>query len=161
VLFSPIGTVGRRPDFRLIDYLQQFRTGEWTYVEHTWRDFHRLRITQWKRAHSLSLLWDAGWNFRSWYVDLQEPLRRTQLGFDTRDQALDVVVEPDGSWQWKDEDHLAELTRLGAFTSAEAAAIHAEGERVIDERPWPTGWEDWRPDPTWPLPQLPEDWDVV
>jgi hypothetical protein len=33
-------------------------------------------------------------------------LRRTRLGFDTRDQALDVVVEPDGTWQWKDEDQL-------------------------------------------------------
>jgi len=100
VVFSPIGTVGRRPDFNLIDYLEQFRTGEWNHVEHTWREFHRLRITHWHRAHSLSVLWDADWNFRSWYVDLQELLRRTRLGFDTRDQALDIVVEPHGEWQW-------------------------------------------------------------
>jgi predicted RNA-binding protein associated with RNAse of E/G family len=112
------------------------------------------------RAHSLSVLWDAEWNFRSWYVDLQEPLRRTRLGFDTRDQALDVVVEPDGTWHWKDEDHLAELTRLGAFTAAESAAIRAEGQRVIDARPWPTGWEEWRPDPAWSLPMLPPDWNA-
>lgn len=160
VLFSPIGTVGRRPDFSLIDYLQQYRSGEWTFVEHTWREFNRLRITRWGRAHSISVLWDADWNFRSWYVDLQEPLRRTRLGFDTRDQALDVVVEPDGRWQWKDENHLAELTGLGAFTPEESAAIRAEGDRVIAERPWPTGWEDWRPDPAWPLPQLPPNWDA-
>jgi hypothetical protein len=158
VLFSPIGTVGRRPDFSLLDYLEQFRTREWSHVEHAWREFHRLRITDWGRAHSLSLLWNADWNFRSWYVDLQEPLRPTLLGFDTQDQALDVVVEPDGSWQWKDEDHLAQLTRLGVFSATESAAIRAEGQRVIAERPWPTGWEDWRPDPTWARPTLPPDW---
>ena len=29
------------------------------------------------------------------------------------------------------------------------------------EWPFPTGWEDWRPDPAWPVPQLPAGWDVV
>jgi uncharacterized protein len=25
----------------------------------------------------------------------------------------------------------------------------------------PEGWEDWQPDPTWPLPTLPSDWDAL
>ena len=37
-------------------------------------------------------------------------------------------------------------------------AIRAEGERVIAEWPFPTGWEAWRPDPAWPTPVLPTDW---
>ena len=31
--------------------------------------------------------------------------------------------------------------------------------RVIEEWPFPTGWESWRPDPTWPLPAVPPGWD--
>jgi hypothetical protein len=25
--------------------------------------------------------------------------------------------------------------------------------------PFDEGWEHWRPDPGWPLPELPDDWD--
>ena len=32
---------------------------------------------------------------------------------DTTDLALDVTVAPDGSWEWKDEDELAEAISLG------------------------------------------------
>ena len=53
---------------------------------------------------------------------------------------LDVWVEPDGSWQWKDEDELVEAIELGVFDEAGAAAVRAEGERVIERTPWPTGW---------------------
>jgi hypothetical protein len=56
-----------------------------------------------------------------------------------------VIVEPDGTWRWKDEDDFAEAQALGIFTAEEAAAVWAEGEHVIAARPWPTGWEDWRP----------------
>jgi hypothetical protein len=61
----------------------------------------------------------------------------------------------------KDEDELAEQVELGCFTAEEAAAARAEGERVLAEWPFPTGWEDWRPDPSWPVPELPVVWDVV
>jgi predicted RNA-binding protein associated with RNAse of E/G family len=61
------------------------------------------------------------------------------------DHALDVVIEPDGKWHWKDEDDFVEAQRLGVFTPEEAAAVRREGERVIAERLWITGWERWRP----------------
>lgn len=77
------------------------------------------------------------------------------------DHALDVWVEPDGSWTWKDEADFAEAQELGVFTAPEAASVRAEGERVIRARPWPTGWENSRPDPRWPLPKLPPGWSAV
>jgi hypothetical protein len=40
-------------------------------------------------------------------------------------------------------------------------AVRAEGERVIAEAPWPTGWEEWRPPATWTPLALPADWHVV
>lgn len=49
------------------------------------------------------------------------------------------------------------------MTEAEVAAVWAEGERVLaaSDRLLPTGFEDWRPDPDWPAPTLPGDWDHV
>jgi Protein of unknown function (DUF402) len=96
--------------------------------------------------------------FVGWYVNFQEPLRRTERGFDTQDQELDLVVEPDGSWRWKDERELEDWVPRGRFTREEVAAIRAEGERVVAEWPFPTGLEEWEPHPAWPVPTLPDDW---
>jgi hypothetical protein len=61
----------------------------------------------------------------------------------------------DGTWRWKDEDDFAEAQRLGVFTPAETARVRAEGERVLAARPWPTGWEQWRPWQARPRPSGP------
>lgn len=56
------------------------------------------------------------------------------------------------------EEKMEDWVRQGRFTPAEVAAIRAEGERVLAASPFPTGWEDWRPDPSWRVPKLPSDW---
>jgi hypothetical protein len=50
---------------------------------------------------------------------------------------------------------------VGLFTHVEADAIRAEGQRVIDNLGTllPTGWEQWQPDSSWPLPVLLDGWD--
>ena len=60
--------------------------------------------------------------------------------------------------RWKDED---ELERAAAEGLLDAAEVRAEAERVLAARPWPSGWEEWRPDPSWPAPVLPDGWEVV
>lgn len=96
-----------------------------------------------------------------WYVNLERPLRRSRVGFDYLDRELDVVARPDGTWEWLDEDEFAEAQALGVIAPEEAALMRAEGERVLADWPFPTGWEDWRPDQAWPLPELPAGWDDV
>jgi hypothetical protein len=150
--------IRRDPDGR---YLTRWAAGD-PPEDHVWRDNRVLWLTPHGAAHSIGVFWDdATDTFRGWYVQLGEPLRRSTLGFDGMDHALDVWIEPDGTWSWKDEDDFAEAQGLGIFTPEQAAAIRAEGERVLAARPWPTGWEDWRPDPSWPLPRLPANWDVA
>ena len=164
-LYIPPGTRGRRPRRAFVDYVEQLRMGEWSYREHVWHSTHALRLTPFAAAYSIDLLWNADdWAFRGWYVNLQEPLRRSPLGFDTFDHALDLWFDASGDWRWKDEDDLARLVEIGVFAEAEAAAIRTEGERFLERRDelLPTGWETWRPDPSWPLPVLPDAWaDVV
>ena len=108
--------------------------------------------------------WDAQTDaFDGWYVNLQDPLRRTEIGFDTRDHVLDVLIAADrSSWSWKDEDELAEALALGLFTEADAARFRWAGERAVEhvllrEPPFDEDWEDWRPDPAWDAlrPELP------
>ena len=110
------------------------------------------------RAHSIYLFFGPDGAFEHWYVNFEEPLRRTALGFDTFDHKLDLIVQPDRSYRWKDEDELEEAAALGLV---DPAAVRAEADRVLAEWPFPTGWEDWRPDPSWPVPRLPDAWDRV
>jgi hypothetical protein len=49
---------------------------------------------------------------------------------------------------------------VGFFAREQAAAVRAEGERVLAEWPFPTGWEDWEPDPSWPPPSVPDAWET-
>ena len=60
------------------------------------------------RAHAVHVMWDPQHQFVGWYVNLQEPVRRTELGFDFLDQELDIVVAPDLDWRWKDASHSGE-----------------------------------------------------
>jgi len=97
-----------------------------------------------------------------WYVNLQHPLRRTPMGFDTTDHVLDLVVAPDGSWQWKDEAEFEAAERIGRFTREQAAAVRQAGDAAaaaIEARAWPfdSEWSDWQPDPNWTVPTLRAD----
>ena len=126
-----------------------------------WEQTHVLRFERAGARHSIEIYWRTDWEHWSWYVNLQSPVVVNGRFVDTTDEALDIVVSPDGGWRWKDEDELAEGVELGIWSDAEAAEIRAEGERVVAAAPWPTGWEDWRPPTDWEPLALPEDWHVV
>jgi hypothetical protein len=77
---------------------------------------------------------------------------------------LDLTVAADlSAWAWKDEDELAWSVRVGKYSSEQAAAIRAEGVRVVralETRAWPfdSDWSMWQPDPLWPIPTVPAGW---
>jgi hypothetical protein len=128
----------------------------------TWERGGVLRFERPGSSHSLEICWDADWQLAGWYVNLQSPSVFAERRLDTTDWVLDVwVPAATGEPQWKDEDELAEAIELGVFDARSAARVRAEGERVIAARPWPTGWEDWRPPPDWGPLGLPRDWHVV
>ena len=161
VTYLPVGTPAKMP-VQAGRPIRGQADRDWELRDHVWDSVRELRLTRPRDRHSIEVLWDAASDdFRGWYVNVEEPLARSPLGFDTDDLALDIRIEPDGSWAWKDEDELEALVEAGRFTRAQADEIRAEGERVLDEWPFPTGWEGWRPDPAWAIPRLPEGWDVV
>lgn len=130
--------------------------------DYIWDTTHVLRFMRAGDRHTVELFWDTEWSFLGWYVNLQAPLVVRGGRLDTTDWALDVVVDPNGVWAWKDEDDFERAIELGVFPDDEAVAdVRAEGERVLAERPWPTGWEEWRPPAEWIPLTLPDDWHVV
>lgn len=113
---------------------------------------------------SVWLFWDEGWNFRSWYVNLEEPRTRWSGGVDSKDHFLDISVFPDRSWVWRDEDEFAQAQRDGLMDAGTAELVGKAGLSAVDlieswGRPFSDGWEDWRPEPHWTVPSLPDDWD--
>ncbi|MEU9110286.1 DUF402 domain-containing protein [Streptomyces sp. NPDC048483] len=113
---------------------------------------------------SVWLFWERGWRFKNWYVNLEEPRRRWRSGIDSQDHFLDICVYPDRHWGWRDEDEFAQAQQDGLMTSAQAAEVRSAGRAAVAQisawgRPFADGWENWRPDPGWEVPGLPENWD--
>ena len=104
--------------------------------------------------------------FRGWYVNLQSPPRRTSYGIDIADLALDIVVRPDRSWYWKDEDELQMALEAGACTPEFASHIRHAGEEVVDliktrQTPFDDEWTAWRPPEGWAIETLPDGWQTA
>jgi Protein of unknown function (DUF402) len=134
---------------------------DWEVELREWVGPGRLELTPLGRRHSIRLIRDEGGSFLGWYVNLQAPLAQSRFGYDTTDWQLDLWIEPDGGVHWKDEDDLARAVELGILSREDAQSAREEAEQVIAEWPFPTGYEDWRPDPAWPVPTLPSRWEVV
>jgi predicted RNA-binding protein associated with RNAse of E/G family len=108
--------------------------------------------------------WSADWEFLGWYVNLQSLLCRTAIGFDVDDHRLDILVSPDRSWRWKDDDELARSIEIGEYTEEEVASIWRDGEAAVaalerDAPPFCDPWPDWRPPPEWDVPTVLPAWD--
>jgi hypothetical protein len=138
----------------------------WRLDEVVWDLGQTLFVIHRAEAHATHLMWNRQGEFTGWYVNLQEPLRRTRLGFDFLDQELDIVVQSNGQWHWKDAEHLDQAAALGLFSPAQTRAIRQEGQRVIERiearlPPFDATWVHWRPPADWPVARLPAGWDLV
>ncbi len=154
VLFAPIGAEARFSGIPI-------PCDEWTLKPSQFEQ-HLLLFARPGEGYSTSLIWDASWTLREWYVNFERPTRpRTPVGFDYVDLALDLVVYPDGTRKLLDEDELEEALARGVLTQEDAAAAYVDAARLVEAWPFPTGWEDWRPDPGWGPPRLPAGWDKV
>jgi hypothetical protein len=131
---------------------------EWGLEKCRWWGWGMLELTPPGRRHAIRLFWDENGVFEGWYVNLQEPAGRYAGGYDTMDWQLDIWVTSDRVPSWKDEDDVRVALATGLLTGAQAREAREERLRVIAERPWPTGWEDWTPPTEWTPLLLPEDW---
>jgi protein associated with RNAse G/E len=108
----------------------------------------------------VALEWSRNGEFRGWYLNFQRPLVRTELGYDSMDLVLDLVVEPDTSWHWKDEADFESAIERRILGNDLRAPIMEEAERLVGqlqrrEGPFDPEWSRWRPPRRWGVPSLP------
>ena len=134
---------------------------DWVLTDIVWAGGSFVRILEPDLWHCIDVEFDADGMFCGWYVNFQEPLRRTPSGFDTVDLVLDLVVAPDGSVRRKDEEDFAAAVAAGHISHEVASLVLADASSVteavarmaapFDERNWLT----WRPPAEWTVPTLP------
>ena len=165
-LYAPAGQAWRKP-VTLSGGTLRIPKEDWKLADERQR-IEVLRLAPPGAAHSVLVLWLPGFSrFLRWYVNLEEPLHRTPIGFDYMDMALDIVITEDQTeWKWKDEDEFQEAQDHGLIGRDQARQIREEGRRVLETMqaggpPFNDRWQHWRPDPSWPVPTLPAGWDRV
>jgi hypothetical protein len=167
---------------------------EWGYVhkvlcEVPWRG-DVLMLHPPNAEYSVWFFFEPDGTFRNWYVNLERPTVRWEdgawddgawddgvwddgawdggglAGVDTSDHDLDIVVEPDRTWRWKDEEEFAEhLRHPDVYWVSDPDAVRAAGERVVKlvevgEFPFDGTGTDFRPPADWPVPAaMPAGWD--
>ncbi len=165
VLYMPAGVLGRnvahKPTPEELFFLTELKV-----VEFTWKRTDVLMLIVPGEAFSTYIMWETGTrNLDCWYVNLQEPIQRTCIGFDTMDHTLDVVISPDmREWKWKDDDKLAAAQKVGFYSSEQAREFWAEGEKAVrlvtsERRSLYEEWKKWQANPRREIPKLSPLWD--
>jgi predicted RNA-binding protein associated with RNAse of E/G family len=173
-LWCPKGTIRKvpvtpptrpRPQSRPAWLADLLSSGDWLLVDSVWdvSTLWLLREGDWHAVWVSFLETGEHWG---WYVNLQEPFRRTSRGITTMDMMLDILVDGDRSWRWKDEDDFETLVAHRLLDTEAAAAVRREAAKVVGrvergDPPFDGSWRDWRPKEDWLTPQLPDSWDKL
>ena len=138
----------------------------WSLESSAWHTSRLLILLEPGRHYGVHLFWSGETGrFGFWYVNFQVPFRRTPIGFDTFDLALDLVVAPDRRWGWKDVEEYAEGVRRGVIDTDAAAGVEAARTEVLARvdaaaSPFDDTWTGWTPPALHP-PVLPAGWETV
>ncbi|HEY6151127.1 MAG TPA: DUF402 domain-containing protein [Gaiellaceae bacterium] len=147
----------------------RFPAGDWPSPDgrHPWHGKERwlghgvLMLQRPGEPYAIWIFWSGpAREFHGWYVNLQEPFRRTAIGYDTQDLELDIWVPAQGGWELKDDDVMEKRIREGRFTPEQVAEARALAGRITREldagrRWWSDDWAAWQPDPAWRAPAFP------
>jgi hypothetical protein len=146
----------------------RFRVGPWPtpnglhpwHGQKAWEGHGALMLQRPGDMYAVWVLWQGpDRRFDCWYLNIQEPFRRTDHGYDTQDLELDIIVNADGSWTLKDEDVLEQRIAEGRYTRDQMDEVRKEAARLTSEleagrRWWSDDWSRWSPDPTWGTPSF-------
>jgi hypothetical protein len=172
----PQVVVADQPEL-LVTYLPEgaplgFAAGEFPGGDHPWQSRERweghgtLMLRRPHDRYSIWVFWQGPQReFECWYVNFEQPYRRSAIGIDTLDHELDLWSEDGVTWHRKDEEGVPRCVAEGRFDEQEAARIRADADTFeaiyAREGPWwDLDWASWRPDEI-PEVELPENWALV
>jgi protein associated with RNAse G/E len=144
-----------------------FKHGNWTLQSFAWHTNRLLFLLEPGKYYSTILFWnnDSG-DFLCYYVNFQLPFERRDCGIDTLDLDLDLIVDPDLGYEWKDLDDYEKAIDSGVMLSEWTEGIENSKYEILRrlvnrQYPFDGSWLDWMPDPTWSPPTLPGNWDKI
>jgi hypothetical protein len=146
---------------------QDVKQNAWKLRQFGWLNNRFLIFLAPGKYYAVYAIWrQAKDEFQGYYIDFQLPYTRTLIGFDSYDLELDIVIDPQFRWSWKDEQEYHEGIQAGVIKNCWVEAIgrsKLEALARIEGRQYPLdgSWLDWRPDPSWIPPALPENWMTV
>jgi len=146
---------------------QEARSDHIQLRKFAWQTNRVLVFLEPEKYYSCFLFWDqAADHFKCYYINFELPYLRSHCGFDTLDLDLDIVIDPQYHWIWKDEEDYQEGIREGGILDEWVQGIERSKTEVferINRRADPINgsWLTWRPDPGWAAPSLPENWQTL
>lgn len=116
-----------------------------TTAPRRWEGNGVLRVIPMDESYQVLHFWDDDGEFIGWYVNLETPKTRHNRRLDAVDWHLDLLIDPHGSPQWKDEEEALTAVSAGYLDPDDLAAGRAVGQRIIDETAVPHRHERFAP----------------
>lgn len=144
-----------------------FKDKDWKLENYAWRTNRLLILLEPNTYYSTMFFWRADSNdFLLYYVNFQLPFQRSHCGIDTLDLDLDLIINPDFSFRWKDEDDYQKAIDHEVIMPEWTQAIEIAKKEIfykLEKRQYPYdgSWLNWMPDPDWLPPKLPKNWDKI
>ncbi len=144
-----------------------FKNQPWKLKTYIWRTNRLLLILEPEKYYSTMYFWNHESNeFLCYYINFQLPFKRSDCGIDTLDLDLDLLINPDFSFEWKDVDDYQKAIDNEVIFPDWAHGIDSAKQEIFSRLekcsyPYDGFWLDWMPDPNWLPPKLPENWDKI
>jgi hypothetical protein len=144
-----------------------YKRDNWQMQKYIWHTNRLLVSLQARKYYSTIYFWrdDTG-EFLCYYINFQLPFKRSHAGFDTLDLELDIIVNPDLSFEWKDLYEYQKGIDGGVLLKVWTGKIEEAKVEIfekIEKRCYPFDgkWLAWTPSQDWPSPTLPTNWDKI
>jgi protein associated with RNAse G/E len=144
-----------------------FLNEDWKLEKYTWQTNRLLLIFEPEKYYSIILFWNhASGEFLCYYINFQLPFQRNDCALDTLDLDLDLIINPDFTYAWKDVEDYQKAMDHGLIAREWTQAIENSKPEIFEklekrQYPFDGSWLDWMPDPNWSPPKLPKNWDKV
>lgn len=144
-----------------------FANEDWQLAKYTWQTNRLLLIFEPEKYYSTIYFWNQASNdFLCYYINFQLPFRRNECAVDTLDLDLDLIINPDFSYEWKDLEDYQKAIAHEIISPEWIQGIETAKQEIfakLEKRQYPFdgSWLKWMPDPSWSPPKLPENWDKI
>lgn len=144
-----------------------FKDEPYKLEKYIWHTNRLLLLIEPKKYYATIYFWKNDNNkFLCYYINFQSPFQRSHCGFDTLDLELDIIINPDHSWEIKDSDDYQKGLERGTILPEWTQEIEVAKAEVLDkltnkQYPFDNSWLNWRPDSAWSAQKLPKAWDKI